>query len=909
MEETKEYKYKVSVVTAVYNVEEYLEEMINSILSQNIGLENVQLILVDDGSKDSSGEICDRYALEYPENIVVIHTENGGASSARNEGLRHVEGEYVNFTDADDKLSRNALGRMYDYLKANEEWVDLVSINLKYFGAKGGKHPLDYKFKKMKIVDLRKEYSFIQMSISGTLVKKECFDNRRFDMELKYAEDAQLVVDILLDKMRYGIVTGANYWYRKRDTGSSALDLSGKTPDYYIPVIQKFTLYTLENAIAKKGYVPQFVQYTCMYDLQWRFKQNPLVNQGVLDKKDEEKYKDLLLKALQYIDNNIILEQNNLPQNYKTALMLKKENKKEIELIACKDDLQMGIKGDLTSVRVGTHFMTFEFIEIFNDRILIEGHVRYPEGLSNVEVLFRVVNVINELDNPIEYRAELFEREEKCSYCMNEVITWGKGFKFNLDRNTLPNEVALQLILRCHNHDIVCKNISFGKFFPLTKKLKKSYLSYNGVLLTYHSECILKITKIEDTNVSKVCEKKLQEEMKSKKNKKVDRGLIARKIYHMLKPFKKKEIWLISDRLTRADDNGEVLFTYINTERKEAKIDTYFVLDKNSEDYERLQKVGKVVSYHSTKYKILALLCDKIISSQGDDFIFNRFFDLSYLYSDLQYQQKLVFLQHGVTKDNQSRWLAKGNKNFSIFVTATKMEYQSILDYDYYYNEQQVKCTGFPRYDCLYDNSQNQNIITFMPTWRLYWTGKYDIHTDSRTLKDGFEESTYCQMYQQVFSNDRLIQASKKYQYEIRLMLHPAMPRECVEYFKCDNNIQILDRNTRYRDLYADSKLVVTDYSSAVFDFAYLRKPVVYFQQDVNEFFSGKHLYDKGYFDYERDGFGEVEYTSEALVDRIIEYMQNGCKLKDKYKERIEKTFPFHDKDNCKRVYEEIIKL
>lgn len=77
--------YKISIITAVYNVEEYLEEMIESVLEQTIGFENIQLILVDDGSVDSSGEICDRYAEQYPNNIVVVHKENGGVSTARNE--------------------------------------------------------------------------------------------------------------------------------------------------------------------------------------------------------------------------------------------------------------------------------------------------------------------------------------------------------------------------------------------------------------------------------------------------------------------------------------------------------------------------------------------------------------------------------------------------------------------------------------------------------------------------------------------------------------------------------------------------------------------------------------------------------------------------------------------------------
>ena len=140
-------------------------------------------------------------------------------------------------------------------------------------------------------------------------------------------------------------------------------------------------------------------------------------------------------------------------------------------------------------------------------------------------------------------------------------------------------------------------------------------------------------------------------------------------------------------------------------------------------------------------------------------------------------------------------------------------------------------------------------------------------------------------------------------------MLHPSMPEKCIKYLQLGDDVEILSKNSSYRELFAESSLIVTDYSSTVFDFAYLRKPVLYFQQDVEEFFSGQHSYDKGYFDYERDGFGEVEYTAEALVSRMIEYMEQDCQLKDMYRDRIEKTFAFNDKENCRRVYEEIRKL
>ena len=91
--------------------------------------------------------------------------------------------------------------------------------------------------------------------------------------------------------MQYGLVRGASYQYRKRDTGNSAVDLGRKKPIYYVPYLQRFILYSLENAMKRKGYIPRFVQYTCMYDLQWRLNQYPLVEPNVLLPKEEEAYK------------------------------------------------------------------------------------------------------------------------------------------------------------------------------------------------------------------------------------------------------------------------------------------------------------------------------------------------------------------------------------------------------------------------------------------------------------------------------------------------------------------------------------------------------------------------------------------------------------------------------------------
>lgn len=122
-----------SVVIAVYNVEQYLEECLESILTQTY--KDYEVILVDDGSKDKSPEICDRYAEQYPQ-ISVIHKKNGGASSARNEGLRHASGAYVLFLDSDDYIKSNDFFERLAEKKATQPDVILYKFEKYYESTK-----------------------------------------------------------------------------------------------------------------------------------------------------------------------------------------------------------------------------------------------------------------------------------------------------------------------------------------------------------------------------------------------------------------------------------------------------------------------------------------------------------------------------------------------------------------------------------------------------------------------------------------------------------------------------------------------------------------------------------------------------------------------------------------------------
>ena len=120
----------LSFIIPVYKVEQYVEECLNSILSQGLNNGSYEIIIVDDGSPDRSGEICEQFAAAHPEvDITIIHQENQGVSGARNHGLEHARGEYVYFIDSDDFLVPDSIPKVLDIAVKNKPDVVCFNVN------------------------------------------------------------------------------------------------------------------------------------------------------------------------------------------------------------------------------------------------------------------------------------------------------------------------------------------------------------------------------------------------------------------------------------------------------------------------------------------------------------------------------------------------------------------------------------------------------------------------------------------------------------------------------------------------------------------------------------------------------------------------------------------------------------
>lgn len=881
-----EYKYKFSIITAVYNLEDYIEDSINSVINQTIGFENVQLILVNDGSEDNSESICLKFKEMYPDNIVYIAKENGGVSSARNLGINYIEGKYVSFLDGDDKYGSNVLEKVYDFMEENYDKVDCSSIAMKYFEGSNAKHTLNYKYNSTKIVDIEKDYNYSQLSSSSSFIKAEALKKRRFNEKMRYLEDALLMTDIIMEKMAYGVVSGTTYFCRKREDNSSATQSSSKKLEWFSHTIKNFHLNVLNTYNKKLGYIPYYIQYLVMYDIQWRLI-TPIAEDEQITSKVIAEYRKNIAKALSLISDKIILEQKNISGEYKIYCLSLKYNNNIFNYVHYRDGMFLFQNHRVPIYSfLNAPIITIDVLNIKNECMHLYGVINCPLPAKDYK-LYAEVN-----GEKINIKGKEFESLYKCA--LNEKIYSKK--KFDIELKLKDNEI-ISFYIQYGNNEPVKIKLRYNMMSKLSENRRLHYVKDGFIIYRKTRDIICKKYTFKNNFILEL--KNIKDLIKNRKFKQI----IFRLSYYALKIFKKKKIWIISDRKTVANDNGMHLFKYINS-IKDKSIDVYFALDKGCPDYKEMKKYGKVINYNSIKYKLYFLLSDKLISSQADDFILNAFGKSNQYYRDL-YGFDFVFLQHGVTKDDISDWLNLYNKNIKMFVTVGKAEYESILNGNYYYDKSVVKLTGFPRFDNLVNDSKKT--IAIMPTWRKELACTIDKNTGIRGYSEEFKESEYFQFYNNLINDKKLLNTMKKQGYKGIFLVHPSHVENSKD-FEGNDVFKVIDGFADYQEIFKISDLLVTDYSSVPFDFAYLYKPVIYAQFDRKNFFES-HTYKEGYFDYERDGFGPVVYDYDSTVKQIIDCIMSGCIESNTYKQRVDKFYTYHDTNNCKRVYDEIKKI
>lgn len=914
-------QFLVSVVIPVYNIENYIKEALDSVISQTIGFNsNIEIILVDDGSSDSSGDICKEYLSRYPDNIKYFRQKNSGVSRARNEGMSFASGEYIHFLDGDDSLPADYYEKMIRFLGSNQE-VDFVASKLMFYDLIIDSHPLNFKFDKTHIVDVNKEPNSPIFHVISCVFRRDAINNLKFDENLSIAEDVKFISDALVKSGRYGVVSDTVYYYRKRAGSISAIGGKENNKDYYLSVPERCYRHIL-NEWSKRGDGRRWAEYVLMYDMSYRLDQK---EQSILTSDEEGQYRDSILDILGSCSDEVIVVNPFLDLSQKIYILRSKYNDEFTDYLSVESS-QILFRGyklcDYSDFGVYIDFLSSD------SRYVIEGYIGDIAELDDLR--YRLVV------NNHSQRLKFVERKQLQREFLGDVYSRGGAFQVEFD---FPVESNIFFHIEDRKGEVLHRmRIRTGQFTGLGA-LRWSYRKDDGRLISRTNEELIstrytkighlvlelrmllqivlnwrlrtakdQLSKLRSRNLRQLSVRaKLFEVLKpllivGEAVYKIPSSIMLRMAHNLSTSRKRRPIWIISDRGMAAGDNGEAFFKYL-TKRSDLPADVFFVISKKSLDYDRMKEIGPVLNHGSLRHKLKHLLADKIISSQADIETTNPFIRQVDHFIDL-FKFDFIFLQHGVIRHDLSDWLNRFNKNIHRFVVTSEKEYNSLFSNPYYYPEDRVVLSGLPRYDLLESNPQKKIILS--PTYRKSLARMKTDKNGSRNYDPLFKYSEYRDFYNRFINDDRLISAMKEYGVTGEFYLHPVFSSQRSDFDENDT-FKLMHYPYNYKKAFEEGSLLISDHSSVVFDFAYLRKPVLYAYFDVDTFFMG-HTYSKSDFFSDRlDGFGEVCDDYSSLVDETIKSIRNNFKLSDKYRNRIDKYFAFSDQGSSKRLYERII--
>lgn len=350
-----------------------------------------------------------------------------------------------------------------------------------------------------------------------------------------------------------------------------------------------------------------------------------------------------------------------------------------------------------------------------------------------------------------------------------------------------------------------------------------------------------------------------------------------------------RPVWVIGELPYKAQDNGLHFFRHMREQHPE--IDAYYVIRKDSPERRNLAGYeDHVLDYRSAEHVDAVLAAERIVGSHDPDFLYPT--------RGRKFQRRVgagkVFLQHGVTA---AKWMvAKYGKQVSGFDTSlvcvcSEREKEFYVK-DFGYSPDEVAITGFARFDALFsgDVDVDPRQLLIMPTWRP-WLQDLDL----------FTESDYYHRWSDLLASSDLQRIQQEFGVEVVLCLHPNM-QQYSHHFSSSQVRVVYQGDVDVQHLIKQSAVMVTDYSSVAFDFAFLHKPVIYYQFDSERF-------DTPHADPRTEFPGPVVESHDGMVNALRRVFDGGASMEQMYWDRAQRFCAHIDEDNCERIFRAVTQV
>ena len=807
-----------------------------------------------------------------------------------------ITGDYVTYLKSGDVWSEHTLERVRQVVTERKDCSIIMLQKIMPDGSNGafagGIYTGDIVVK-----NVWEQYDCYPFYLGGTFLKADLLKNHQFRPELGLETEREFFLTLCAKEKKIFYLPNNSYYSTEAREGDFTFYEGIYEKEWYKESFTEFWLPFLEKMQKQYGKVPEFIQYHLMFTIRSRIESNKdNRNKHVIPEGEEYACLELIGRGLQYVEDNIMFN-----------------NRKILEC-----NVVDSLKWVYGILKYGQDYC-FEkyylagfpyygaaktvFNKIENLKINI-AFMNYRDGMLEIDggvhaILFSMASEVYFKFNNKKYELVYNDR-----YALTKVfgvsIYKSHSFHVSIPIDGIENG-NLQCCAKVDNELI---NILFSyesHFSRISRNYKNGYWCF-GKQKEYM------MTK----NLSGLCIKKIQSKDRRRQERKLQREMFfsfkkkdwlylgLRKAYFLAKPIaKRKKIWMYIDKIYKGGDSSEYLYRYASKQKENIK--HYYLIDKKSTDYKRLKKDGfKPLIRGSMKHRLVFLLADMMVISNSTVFAFNNYGlgNSSYIRDLVDFH--VCCVQHGMSVQKIAVAQNRLRDNIRLYFCASKYEIENLSKpiYDYV-GYDALKMTGVPRYDGLINDDKKQILIS--PTWRMQ--AAVPVRTNEGEQRDYnplFKESTYYKVFNSLINDERLIQAAKKYGYKIKYVLHPIVSAQ-VDDFDKNEYVDIIPAvgDMSYERMFCESSLMVTDFSGIQFDFAYMRKPLVYLHhKDIPQH------YEEGTFFYDTMGFGEICHDNDELIDLLCEYMKNDCKMKETYIKRADDFFYYDDHNNCKRIYD-----
>lgn len=600
---------RFSMIIPIYNTQDYLVEALDSVIHQTLPFEeNIEMILLDDGSEDESPMICRKYADQYPDNITFFSQSNQGVSSARNKALSLATAEYVLFMDSDDKLDSSFLAEYKDLVDKHPE-ISIAVAPIQYFDAKDELHPLNGKFDGRETVDITQSPQDIVSLIGGSLVKKEILKKEPFNTNLPFGEDIDFVIRTMLDAGSYGMIKDSFYYYRKRSDGSSAVQQSRRKAERFTLYFKEFCQKLINDYENNSGEIPPFLQ-NCFIDIIYHRIQSGSPNEEYISNSVSDSFFAFMQTFIHKINDQQIHTTTILNSTFKAFMLRLKHGM----------DIPAEVKIDKKSAFAC--ILGYPLSNLKNFAICLYEFCPEPEYVTikfKMRTLFPVHCLqLYALNNGEKYKMDVIPYDEWDTYSLNRVIR--KGYMLSVRIPLGKKAAKVSFAVEIENVSKPVKmNFSYRTGLVINAKevTSKIYSVVDNIMV--YKKDIKKTNEKEDVFAIVISRYSFRRHIrlervfwryKESENQRLRFATKAKRFYYMYKarkslPLKKLffDYWQIGNGLA-----GQAFME--NQDENNC-----FVISSLSSDYQRLKKYGDVVDYNSPAFIHYVLNANQLVYS------------------------------------------------------------------------------------------------------------------------------------------------------------------------------------------------------------------------------------------------------------------------------------------------------